>query len=51
MKFVKGMLVGSFVSASLVIAYTETLGKDKKEVYEKRKASNEKNGNILNKIN
>ena len=35
MKFVKGMLVGSFVSASLVIAYTETLGKDKKKFMKK----------------
>ena len=37
MKFVKGMLVGSFVSASLVIAYTETLGKDKKKFMKKGK--------------
>ena len=44
MKFVKGMLVGSFVSASLVIAYTETLGKDKKKLMKKGKQVMKKMG-------
>ena len=44
MKFVKGMLVGSFVSASLVIGYTETLGKDKKKFMKKGKQVMKKMG-------
>lgn len=44
MKFVKGILVGSIVSASLVIAYTETLGQDKKKLMKKGKQMMKKIG-------
>ena len=46
MKFVKGMLVGSIVSASIVIAYTETMGKDKKKLMKKGKQMMKKIGII-----
>ena len=46
MKFVKGMLVGTIVSAGLVIAYTETMGQDKKRIIKKGKQMIKKMGII-----
>ncbi len=46
MKFVKGMLVGSIVSAGLVLAYTETMGQDKKKIMKKGKQMMKKIGII-----
>lgn len=46
MKFVKGMLVGTIVSAGLVIAYTETMGQDKKRIMKKGKQMIKKMGII-----
>lgn len=46
MKFVKGMLVGSIVSASIVLAYTETMGQDKKKLMKKGKQIMKKIGII-----
>ena len=37
MNFVKGMLIGSIISAGLVIAYNETMGQDKKKVMKQGK--------------
>lgn len=44
MKFVKGMLIGSIVSASLVLAYTETMEQDKKKLMKKGKQMMKKIG-------
>lgn len=46
MKFVKGMLIGSIVSAGIVIAYSETMGKDKKKIMKKGKQMIKKMGII-----
>lgn len=46
MKFVKGMLIGSIVSASIVLAYTETMGQDKKKMMKKGKQMMKKIGII-----
>lgn len=46
MKFVKGVIVGSVVSAGLVMAYTETMGKDKKKLMKKGKQIIKKMGII-----
>lgn len=46
MKFIKGMLIGSIVSAGIVIAYTETMGQDKKKMMKKGKQMIKKMGII-----
>lgn len=46
MKFVKGMVIGSIVSAGLVLAYTETMGQDKKKIMKKGKQMMKKIGII-----
>ena len=46
MKFVKGMLVGTLVAAGLVMAYTETMAKDKKKMMKKGKQIIQKMGII-----
>lgn len=46
MKFIKGMLIGSIVSAGIVIAYTETMGQDKKKIMKKGKQMIKKMGII-----
>lgn len=46
MKFIKGMIIGSVVSASLVMAYSETMGKDKKKLMKKGKQMIKKIGII-----
>ena len=46
MKFVKGMLIGSIVSAGLVIAYTEAMGKDSRKLMKKGKQMMKKIGII-----
>ena len=46
MKFVKGILIGSIVSAGLVIAYTETMAQDKKKLMKKGKQMMKKIGII-----
>lgn len=46
MKFLKGMIIGSVVSASLVMAYSETMGKDKKKLMKKGKQMIKKIGII-----
>ena len=46
MKFVKGMLIGSIVSAGIVIAYSETKGQDKKKIMKKGKQMIKKMGII-----
>ena len=44
MKFIKGMLVGGLVSASVLMAYTETMGKDNKKMLKKGKQMMKKMG-------
>ena len=44
MKFVKGMIVGGIVSASILMAYTETMGKDSKKMMKKGKQMMKKMG-------
>ena len=46
MKFVKGMLFGTIVSAGLAIAYTETMGQNKKKLMKKGKQMIKKMGII-----
>ena len=46
MKFIKGMLIGSIVSAGIVIAYTETMGQDNKKIMKKGKQMIKKMGII-----
>lgn len=46
MKFVKGMVIGSIVSAGIVLAYTETMGQDKKKIMKKGKQMMKKIGII-----
>ncbi|HJJ05250.1 MAG TPA: hypothetical protein OIM45_05265 [Clostridiaceae bacterium] len=46
MNFVKGMLIGSIISAGLVIAYNETMGQDKKKVMKQGKKMIKKLGII-----
>lgn len=46
MKFVKGMILGTIVSAGLVIAYTETTGQDAKKIMKKGKKMIKKMGII-----
>lgn len=46
MKFIKGMLIGTVVSAGIVIAYTETMGQDRKKLMKKGKQMIKKMGII-----
>lgn len=46
MNFIKGMIIGSIVSAGMVIAYSETMGKDKKKIMKKGKQMIKKMGII-----
>lgn len=46
MKFVKGMIFGTMVSAGIVMAYTETFGKNNKKMMKKGKQMIKKMGII-----
>lgn len=46
MKFIKGMLIGTIVSTGLVIAFSETMGQDKKKIMKKGKQMIKKMGII-----
>lgn len=47
MKFVKGMLIGTLLSAGVVMMYSETMNGSKKKVDEKRKENDSQNGNYV----
>lgn len=46
MKFVKGMIWGTLVSAGVLVAYSETMGQNKKKIMKKGKKMIKKMGII-----
>ena len=46
MNFIKGMILGTMVSAGIAIAYTETMGQNKKKIMKKGKQMIKKMGII-----